>query len=197
VRLSPRGPSRLCALDASTFRKNRRRRFAESGVLERLFDETVKRALAERLVSRRVSADGTLVRADASYRSFLPIAVALDPEEYKRRRRAMIGAIRTGWPIPAIGLSTSAAKSGATLRSLTDPDCRFVSKARRALTPARAAHRAAHRGGRREPTPSAYARAHACAERRVPIGTGPALAGGSDETRASLCPGFTLSTACS
>src|SRR3989441_9543939 len=44
--------------DASTFSQNRRRRFDELGVLERLFDETVKRAMAEGLVSRHVSADG-------------------------------------------------------------------------------------------------------------------------------------------
>src|SRR5215831_10844688 len=73
--------------DASTFSQNRRRRFDESGVLEHLFDETVKRAMAAGLVSRHVSADGTLVRANASYKSFLPIEVALDPEEYKRRPR--------------------------------------------------------------------------------------------------------------
>jgi Transposase domain (DUF772) len=74
--------------DASTFSQNRRRRFDESGVLERLFDETVKHALAEGLVSRHVSADGTLVRANASFKSFIPLEVALDPEEYKRRLRA-------------------------------------------------------------------------------------------------------------
>jgi hypothetical protein len=39
-------------------------------------------------VSRHVSADGTLVRANASYKSFVPLEVALDPEEYKRRTRA-------------------------------------------------------------------------------------------------------------
>src|SRR5215468_9720971 len=33
--------------DASTFSQNRRRRFDESGLLERLFDETVQRAMAE------------------------------------------------------------------------------------------------------------------------------------------------------
>ncbi len=52
------------------------------GSLERLFDETVQR-LAEGLVSRHVSADGTLVRATASYKSFVPLEVALDPERYK------------------------------------------------------------------------------------------------------------------
>src|SRR5207247_9809934 len=76
------------AWDASTFSQNRRRRFDQAGLLEKLFDETVKRAMAAGLVSRHVSADGTLVRANASYKSFVPLEVALDPEEYKRRLRA-------------------------------------------------------------------------------------------------------------
>jgi len=76
------------AWDASTFSQNRRRRFDESGVLERLFDATVQQAMAAGLVSRHVSADGTLVRANASYKSFVPIEVAMDPVEYKRRLRA-------------------------------------------------------------------------------------------------------------
>ena len=76
------------AWDASTFSQNRRRRFDASGVLEKLFDETVKRAMKEGLISRHVSADGTLVRANASFKSFVPIEVAMDPEEYKKRLRA-------------------------------------------------------------------------------------------------------------
>jgi transposase len=116
--------------DASTFSQNRRRRFDESGVLERLFDETVKRAMAEGLVSRHVSADGTLVRANASYKSFLPIEVALDPDEYKRRlrrddRRAPEGPADPG--NRAVNFRGEK-RSNATHRSLTDPDCRFVSK---------------------------------------------------------------------
>jgi hypothetical protein len=62
------------------------------GSLERLFDEPVQRALAEGLVSRHVSADGTLVRATASYKSFVPLEVALDPEPYKTSN---------AWPICA------------------------------------------------------------------------------------------------
>src|SRR5262249_13722264 len=46
--------------DASTFSQNRRRRFDESGVLERLFDETVKPAMAEALVSPHLPAHPTL-----------------------------------------------------------------------------------------------------------------------------------------
>lgn len=116
--------------DASTFSQHRRRRFDESGVLERLFDETVKRAIAEGLVSRHVSADGTLVRANASYKSFLPIEVALDPEEYQRRlrrddRRDPDGPVDPG--NRAVDFRGEK-RSNATHRSLTDPDCRFVSK---------------------------------------------------------------------
>jgi len=76
------------AWDASTFCQNRRRRFDESGLLEQVFDDTIKRAMAAGLVSRHISADGTLVRANASFKSFVPIEVALDPAEYKRRLRA-------------------------------------------------------------------------------------------------------------
>jgi len=116
--------------DASTFSQNRRRRFDESGVLERLFDETVKRAMAEGLVSRHVSADGTLVRANASYKSFVPIEVALAPEEYKRRLRVQDRSDPEGPPDPGNrAVNFRGEKRGnATHRSVSDPDCRFVSK---------------------------------------------------------------------
>lgn len=120
------------AWDASTFSQNRRRRFDESGVLERLFDATVKRAIAEGLVSRHVSADGTLVRANASYKSFVPIEVAMDPTEYKRRLRSQDRQERDGTgpqdPGNRVVDFRGLKRSNATHRSLTDPDCRFASK---------------------------------------------------------------------
>ena len=118
------------AWDASTFSQNRRRRFDESGVLERLFDETVKRAMTEGLVSRHVSADGTLVRANASYKSFVPIEVAMDPEQYKKRLRAQDRDEDEGPQDPgnrAVNFRGEK-RSNATHRSATDPDCRFASK---------------------------------------------------------------------
>lgn len=118
------------AWDASTFSQNRRRRFDESGLLEGLFDETVKRAMAEGLVSRHVSADGTLVRANASYKSFVPIEVAMDPEQYKRRLRAQDRDADEGPQDPgnrAVNFRGEK-RSNATHRSATDPDCRFASK---------------------------------------------------------------------
>jgi len=120
------------AWDASTFSQNRRRRFDASGVLEKLFDETVKRAMAEGLVSRHVSADGTLVRANASYKSFVPIEVAMDPDEYKKRLRAQ-DRDRDNDEGPqdpgnrAVDFRGEK-RSNATHRSATDPDCRFASK---------------------------------------------------------------------
>ena len=118
------------AWDASTFSQNRRRRFDKSGLLEQLFDDTIKRAMAAGLVSRHVSADGTLVRANASFKSFVPLEVALDPAEYKRRLRAQDRAAEEGPPDAgnrAVDFRGEK-RSNATHRSVTDPDCRFVSK---------------------------------------------------------------------
>ena len=119
------------AWDASTFSQNRRRRFDESGVLEKLFDATVKRAMAEGLISRHVSADGTLVRANASYKSFVPIEVAMDPEEYKRRLRLQDRDRGDDDPQDPGNRAVNfrgEKRSNQTHRSLTDPDCRFASK---------------------------------------------------------------------
>jgi transposase len=118
------------AWDASTFSQNRRRRFDRSGVLEKLFDETVRRAMAEGLISQHVSADGTLVRANASFKSFVPIEVAMDPEEYKKRLRSSDEEPGEGPQDPGNpAVSFRGEKRGnKTHRSTTDPDSRFVSK---------------------------------------------------------------------
>ena len=123
------------AWDASTFSQNRRRRFDEAGLLEQLFDATITRAMAAGLVSRHVSADGTLVRANASFKSFVPLEVALDPSEYKRRLRAADAAAASG---PDDSGSDDPGnrtmdfrgekRTNATHRSASDPDCRYVSK---------------------------------------------------------------------
>jgi transposase len=130
--------------DASTFSQNRRRRFDKAGFMEKLFDDTVKKAMAAGLVSLHASADGTLVRANASYKSFAPIEVTQSPEEFK-------AGIRAGDADPAVGPGDSGDSGSASLspdtdkgnpnvdfhgekrsnkthRSKTDPDCRFVSK---------------------------------------------------------------------
>jgi transposase len=121
------------AWDASTFSQNRRRRFDRSGVLERLFDQTVKQAIKEKLISQHVSADGTLVRANASFKSFVPIEVAMDPEEYKKRLRSSDEEEKPDSQGPQDPGNPEVdfrgeKRGNKTHRSKTDPDCRFVSK---------------------------------------------------------------------
>jgi transposase len=119
--------------DASTFSKNREHRFDESGVLEQLFDDTVKYALAEGLISTHWSVDGTLVRADASHKSFAPIEVYQSANEYKKTIRG-----KSGPKEASVQKDTDAGnptvnwrgekRSNATHRSTTDPDCRLATK---------------------------------------------------------------------
>jgi len=118
------------AWDASTFSQNRRRRFDKAGVLERFFDQTVQKALEAGLVSRHVSADGTLVRANASFKSFVPMELVMDPEEYKKRLRARDREDGEEPRDPGNrAVNFRGEKRGnRTHRSTTDPDCRFVSK---------------------------------------------------------------------
>jgi len=119
--------------DASTFSKNREHRFDESGVLEQLFDDTVKHAIAEGLVSTHWSVDGTLVRADAGYKSLAPIEVYQSVNEYKKTIRGK-SAPKV---VPAQKDSDAGnptvnwqgeKRSNATHRSTTDPDCRLATK---------------------------------------------------------------------
>ncbi len=86
--------------------------------------------MAEGLISRHVSADGTLVRADASFKSFVPIEVAMDPEEYKKRLRSNDEGSSDGPQDPGNpAVNFRGEKRGnKTHRSTTDPDSRFVSK---------------------------------------------------------------------
>ena len=122
------------AWDASTFSQNRRRRFDKSGLMEKLFDQTVKKAQKAGLISRHVSADGTLVRANASYKSFAPIEVAMSPEEYKEQLRSSDkeDTDEERQPPQDPGNPTvdfrGQKRGNRTHRSKTDPDCRFVSK---------------------------------------------------------------------
>jgi MerR family mercuric resistance operon transcriptional regulator len=75
--------------DHSTFLQNRKRRLTDSGRLERVCDETVALAIKQKLVSHHTTLDETLVQANASHKSFVPLAVFLQPAEYTRRIRSL------------------------------------------------------------------------------------------------------------
>jgi transposase len=69
--------------DHSTFSKNRHGRFAQSGIWEEIFDEIVRRCIEAGLVrGEHVTADGTLVNADAAVSGMQPVVVEMKPGEY-------------------------------------------------------------------------------------------------------------------
>jgi len=70
----------------TTFTKNRNQRFKESAVVRWLFDHVVAGAVAQGLVkAHHVSQDGTLVRANCSFKSIEPIVVKQSPKQYRQR----------------------------------------------------------------------------------------------------------------
>jgi len=116
--------------DPSTFSKNREHRFDETDVLEKLFDDTVKTAMEKGWVSSHWSVDGTLVKANASHKSFVPIEVLQKPEEYRKTLKGQKketdrsdddpGNPDVDWK--------GEKRSNATHHSTTDPDSRIATK---------------------------------------------------------------------
>jgi len=120
--------------DDTTFSKARTQRFDETDVLERLFDETVKQAMARGWVSLHWSADGTLTRADASQKSFVAVEVLEKPEEYRKRMKAQgsksstkEGVDKTDRGNPDVDWRGEK-RSNATHRSTSDEDARLGTK---------------------------------------------------------------------
>lgn len=129
--------------DDTTFSKNRVKRFDETDVLERLFDDTVKEAMKKGWVSLHWSVDGTLVKANASHKSFQPIEVLEKPEDYRKTMKSQkkeedqspqskdndSGNPTVDWK--------GQKRSNATHRSTTDPDSRLATKsAKETVAPA-------------------------------------------------------------
>jgi transposase len=115
--------------DHSTFSQNRKRRFTESGLLERLFDETVALAIKQHLVSHHTTLDGTLVQANASHKSFVPLEVFLKPAEYKRRIRSLdAGPERDPDPGNPTVTFRGERRSNQTHGSTTAPDAKLANK---------------------------------------------------------------------
>jgi transposase len=113
--------------DHSTFSQNRKRRFTESGLLEQLFDETVALAIKQKLVSPHTTLDGTLVQANASHKSFVPMEVFLKPEEYKKRLRSLDTTSAQDPGNPTITFRGEQ-RSNQTHVSTTDPDAKLANK---------------------------------------------------------------------
>lgn len=118
--------------DHSTFSQNRKRRFTKSGLLEQLFDETVALAIKQKFVSPHTTLDGTLVQANASHKSYVPMEVFLKPEEYKQRMRALdAGPEPDQDPGNPTVTFRGERRSNQTHVSTTDPDAKLANKGNR------------------------------------------------------------------
>jgi hypothetical protein len=118
--------------DPSTFSKNREHRFDETDVLDQLFDDTVKLAMEKGWVSYHWSVDGTLVRANASNKSFVPIEVLQKPQDYRKSFKAK----KTNDPDkgnPNVDFRGEK-RTNATHRSTSDPDARLATKSSKETT---------------------------------------------------------------
>jgi hypothetical protein len=130
----------------TTFTKNRNQRFRESDLFRWLFDHVVSGAVAKGLVTgHHVSQDGTLVRANCSFKSIEPIAVTQSPKQYRERvakenpepaETVTPAAPTDRTPPPPAGASEAGRnpsvnfrgqqRSNVTHRSKTDPDARLA-----------------------------------------------------------------------
>jgi transposase len=117
--------------DASTFSKNREHRFDETDVLDQLFDDTVKLAMEKGWVSYHWSVDGTLVRANASHKSFVPLEVLQKPQDYRKSFRAKKDDSDKGNPDVDF---RGEKRSNQTHRSTSDPDARLATKSSKETT---------------------------------------------------------------
>lgn len=118
--------------DDTTFSKNREHRFDDANIFETLFDDTVKRAVEKGWVSDHWSMDGTLVRANASQKSFVPIELHQSPDQF---RETISGKKKTERKSEKDDDKGNPSKdwrgqkrSNKTHRSTTDPDARIATK---------------------------------------------------------------------
>lgn len=122
--------------DHSTFAKNRTERFEGTDIFESLFDDTIKAAVKNGWVSDHWSVDGTLVRANASHKSIVPLELHQSPEEFRENISGKKKAQRTRKDggdddrgNPTVSWEGQK-RSNATHRSTTDPDSRLAFKGR-------------------------------------------------------------------
>lgn len=127
--------------DHSTFAKNRTERFEGTNLFETLFDDTIRMAVKNGWISDHWSVDGTLVRANASHKSIVPIELHQSPEAYRETISGKKKSERTRKPgsgdagrNPTVSWQGQK-RSNATHRSMSDPDCRLAFKGREGAHP--------------------------------------------------------------
>ena len=113
--------------DHSTFSHNRHDRFAESNLIQEIFDEIVAQCIAHGLVrGEHLTVDATHIKANASFKSMEPVVVEMKPKEYiEKLAEENDKPWEPGEDYPHRGEKIS----NSTHRSKTDPDARLARKA--------------------------------------------------------------------
>lgn len=115
--------------DHSTFSKNRHGRFRESEVFRGLFEEIVRRCIAEGLVEgQRLSVDGTLIAANASQGSRVPKEALAEAAKVSRTVQEYLQELDAQNPAPASESPAKEPTPGQSKISTTDPDAAWARK---------------------------------------------------------------------
>ena len=113
--------------DASTLSQNRRRRFRDSDVYQKLFDEIVELALKRGLVSGEVLySDATHLKASANKNKFDVVRVDVKPQEYLAQLEQAVEEDRAAEGKEGLRTSRSAPATKEIKVSHTDQDAGYM-----------------------------------------------------------------------
>jgi transposase len=114
--------------DASTLSQNRRRRFRDSDVYQKLFDEIVELAIKRGLVEGKVLyTDATHLKANANKNKFDVVRVEVKPQEYLAQLEQAIEQDRAEHGKGELKAKSSAAPATKEIkRSRTDQDAGYM-----------------------------------------------------------------------
>ena len=113
--------------DASTLSQNRRRRFRDSDVYQKLFDEIVELAMKRGLVEGKVLySDATHLKANANKNKFDVVQVEVKPQEYLAQLEQAVEQDRAEEGKRELKAKTSAAEKKEIKQSRSDKDAGYM-----------------------------------------------------------------------
>lgn len=113
--------------DASTLSQNRRRRFRDSDIYQKLFDEIVELAMKRGLVSGEVHyTDATHLKANANKNKFEVVRVGVKPQEYLAQLEQAIEEDRAAEGKAELKAKTSGPATKEIKKSRTDEDAGYM-----------------------------------------------------------------------
>lgn len=113
--------------DASTFSQNRRRRFNESEVYQKIFDEIVLQAIAKKLVSgKHLFTDSTHLKANANKNKKVKVQVSASRQAYMDSLDKAVEEDRLQHGKKPLAPPSKAPATREINQSITDPDSGYM-----------------------------------------------------------------------